>query len=165
MVNDELNIEQLQAKVVQQEKIIAALMQRAEVVNAGLASDFNAFTHSVNLEKQVAVKTKQYRELAEQLQKQSFKLKAERSFYLGWLNIIGYFVIIIGLDHKIIFSNAAILAVSGLSLEEVQGGYLWEQEWFDFPDADIGAIKDGVLNALAGESSGQELQIKVEDKG
>ena len=165
MVNDELNIEQLQAKVVQQEKIIAALMQRAEVVNAGLASDFNAFTHSVNLEKQVTVKTKQYRELAEQLQKQSYKLKAERSFYLGLLNKIDDFVIIIGLDHKIIFSNAAILAVSGLSLEEVQGSYLWEQEWFDFPAADIGAIKDSVLNALAGKSSSQELQIKVVDKG
>jgi len=157
----EPTIEQLQAKLVQKEKMIDALMRRAEVTNEGLKSDFSAFTHSVELEKQVALKTDQYKKTAEQLQEKSQMLKSERGFYLNLLNNVDDYITIVGLDLKIIFSNERALGVAGISLDDVQGGYLWEQEWFNFPNADKALVEKSVEEAIQGKSSSRELQIKV----
>jgi len=159
----ELNVAELQEKIAQKDKIIAALMRRAELVNDGLQSDFNAFTHSVELEKQVANKTAQYREVVEQLEERSGQLKAERGFYLSLLNNVEDYVTIIGLDHKILFSNEPALNIAGIELPDVVGGYLWEQPWFDFDGSNQSVIKESVENALQGGSSSKELQIKVVD--
>ena len=161
MLNDGPDLEKLQIKLAQKEKIIAALMQRAETVNEGRKSDFDAFTHTVNLEKQVAIKTKQYRKVAEELQQQSHKLKSERGFYLNLLNNVEEYVSIIGLDQQIIFSNASALAITGLTLDEVRGGYLWEQEWFNFPGSETELIKNSIDAALQGIGRSYELQIKI----
>jgi len=161
VLSKEPSIQQLQAKLAQKEKIIEALMRRAEVVSEGQTSDFNAFTHSVELEKQVTIKTEQYRKIAEQLQQKSQMLKSERSFYLNLLNNVEDFITIIGLDHKIIFSNERALDVAGISLNDVEDGYLWEQEWFNFPDSDKSVVKKSIDDALEGQESAQELQIKV----
>ncbi|OUR84216.1 hypothetical protein A9Q82_00220 [Cycloclasticus sp. 46_120_T64] len=157
----EPNLEQLKAKLAQKEKIINALMRRAEIVNEGRTSDFNAFTHSVELEKQVAIKTDQYKKAAEQLKEKSQMLKAERGFYLNLLNNVDDYITIIGLDNRIIFSNERALGVAGISLDDVQGGYLWEQEWFNFPNADKALVEKSVEEAIQGKSSSRELQIKV----
>jgi len=157
----EPTIEQLQAKLAQKEKMIDALMRRAEIMNEGRASDFNSFTHSVELEKQVAKKTEQYKKTAEQLQEKSQMLKAERGFYLNLLNNVDDYITIIGLDNRIIFSNERALGVAGISLDDVEDGYLWEQEWFNFPHSDKVLVQKSIEGALQGKSSSHELQIKV----
>jgi len=158
----ELNdIEQLKKQIEQKDKVIDALMHRAEVVNTGLSSDFNVFTHSVELEKQVATKTGEYRDAMELLQEQSYQLKADRSFYLNVLNNLDDFVSIVGLDRRVVFSNEPALAVAGRTLSEVQGGYLWEQEWFNFPGSDKALIKKSIDDALLGKSCSHERQIKI----
>jgi len=85
-MSDELNLSQLRDKIAQKDKIISALMSRAELVNAGLQSDFNGFIHSAELEKQVAIKTAEYRDVLKQLEERSGELKAERGFYSSLLN-------------------------------------------------------------------------------
>lgn len=162
-MSDELNISLLQKKILQKDKIISALMRRAELVNEGLQSDFNEFTHSAELEKQVAIKTAEYRDVVDQLEERSGELKAERGFYLSLLNNIEDYISIIGLDHKIVFSNEPALSISGQKLSDVVGGYLWEQSWFDFEGSNQTVIKESVENALLGGSSSEELQIKVVD--
>jgi len=157
----ESTIEQLEAKLAQKEKIIDALMRRAEIVNEGLTTDFNVFTHSVELEKQVSMKMEQYKKLAEQLQEKSQMLKTERGFYLNLLNNVDDYITIIGLDNRIIFSNERALGVAGISLDDVEEGYLWEQEWFNFPNSDKVLVQKSIEGALQGKSSSHELQIKV----
>jgi len=164
-MSEQDDIEILKKELEQKDKIIDALMHRAEVVNTGLSSDFNAFIHSVELESQVAKKTNEYRAAMEQLQVQSYKLKADRSFYLHLLNNIDDFVSIIGLDKKIIFTNESSLTVAGVTLADVQGSYLWDQEWFNFPDSSKDLIKATVNDALQGKECSHELQIKIVENG
>lgn len=105
-MDQKVNLVDLQGKIEQQEKIINALMKRVEANNQDTVSDFNMFNQAAALERQVAIKTKEYKGVAEALQKKTNELDGERVSYLNLLNSLQDFVCIITKDKKLAFINA-----------------------------------------------------------
>jgi diguanylate cyclase (GGDEF)-like protein/PAS domain S-box-containing protein len=161
-MDQKVNLADLQGKIEQQEKIINALMKRVEANNQNTVSDFNMFNQAAVLERQVTIKTKEYKGVAEALQKKTNELDGERASYLNLLNSLQDFVCIITQDKKLAFINAPPLKAVGLTLDELKGTYLWKQRWFDFDTAKKGLVEQSIKDALLGKTTVTEVQIKVE---
>ena len=163
-MEQKVNIVDLQAKIEQQEKIIKALMKRVEANNQNTVSDFNMFNQAASLERQVTIKTKQFKDVAEALQAKTEELDRERISYLNLLNNLQDFICIIAKDKKIVFINDLPLKAVELTLEDVKGTYLWKQKWFDFDTARKNLIEKSINDALKGKTTVEELLIKVDKK-
>lgn len=157
-------IEELEEKLRQKEKIIKVLTRRVEREISAQGSEYDSFLSAAVLEKKVRARTEALESALHRLEEKNFAIDQSRRFYEDLLNNLQDLVSILNPEGKVVFANNPALEHANLSLEDVADKYLWETHWFDFPQADIEAIKESIALARKGSQSTHDLQARFHDQ-
>ena len=150
------NEQALQTEIARLNKIIQALMNRAERNASMQRSDFNLFQTAITLEDQVRRRTKELEAVRLENEKitRSLRKTENRNRLLIENSPVGIHEI--GLDGKIIFINrAGLLMLGGRQETEVEGSLYLDT----VSDADRKRISKLLLKAYAGEINHFEFKI------
>ena len=145
----------LQAEIARLNKIIQALMNRAER-NASLqGSDFNLFQTAITLEDQVRSRTEELETALQEIEKIARTLRESESHYRLLIENSPMCIHEIGLDGRITSMNPSGLLMMGMSSELEVQGYLYLDAVSAADRERIGGL---LATAYAGETSHFEFQ-------
>jgi diguanylate cyclase (GGDEF)-like protein/PAS domain S-box-containing protein len=149
------NEEFMQAEIARLNKIIQALMNRAERNTSLQGSDFNLFQTAITLEDQVHSRTEELETALEENEKISRTLRESESHYRLLVENSPMSIHEIGMDGRIISMNRSGVLMMGLDSEsEVQGALFLDSVGKEDRER-IGGL---LARAYAGETSHFEFQ-------